>query len=319
MERYNGRERTRYMILKDNYNFIGSDLRKIRESKGISRKEIAEKVYVSEETIRRIEKGENDPRLSTLIPICNCLGIELEDIINSSGFEYNNLLSLRKEINYHLNNSSIDKARLLISDLDDINIKSDLDFEKEFQATKHYFKGILALKSTKTICISLVEFEEALSSFENRFTINRFKNYKYDSFSLRILLALALAEQKFGNYQLYEDINLEISKYLRYSLEDYFLFSYNVGVYYYRAGKIIESLDLCNTAVNNAKKLKEVPYLNMVYYLKGVNHLSLNQLEEAKLSFNYCLALTNIFSEQPLAEKIKLQIDNLLVNYKQYL
>ena len=29
------------MILKDNYNFIGSDLRKIRESKGISRKEIA--------------------------------------------------------------------------------------------------------------------------------------------------------------------------------------------------------------------------------------------------------------------------------------
>lgn len=304
------------MILKDDYKFIGSDLRKIRESKGISRREISEKVYISEETIRRIEKGENDPRLSTLIPICNCLGIEIEDIINSSGFEYNNLLSFRREINYHLNNSSIEKARLLISNLNDIKIKSNLDFEREFNATKHYFNGILDLKSTRTVGSSLVEFEQALSSLENRFTINRFKNYKYDNFSLRILLALSLAEQKFGNYQLYEDINLEISKYLKSSLDEYFLFSYNVGVYYYRVGKIIESLDLCNTAVNKAKKLKEVPYLNMVYYLKGVNHLSLNQLEEAKLSFNYCLALTNIFSEKILADKIENQIDNLLLNYR---
>lgn len=304
------------MILKDDYKFIGSDLRKIRESKGISRREISEKVYISEETIRRIEKGENDPRLSTLIPICNCLGIEIEDIINSSGFEYNNLLSFRREINYHLNNSSIEKARLLISNLNDIKIKSNLDFEREFNATKHYFNGILDLKSTRTVGSSLVEFEQALSSLENRFTINRFKNYKYDNFSLRILLALSLAEQKFGNYQLYEDINLEISKYLKSSLDEYFLFSYNVGVYYYRVGKIIESLDLCNTAVNKAKKLKEVPYLNMVYYLKGVNHLSLNQLEEAKLSFNYCLALTNIFSEKILGDKIENQIDNLLLNYR---
>ena len=68
------------MILKDDYKFIGPDLRKIRESKGISRREISEKVYISEETIRRIEKGENDPRLSTLIPICNCLGIEIDKL-----------------------------------------------------------------------------------------------------------------------------------------------------------------------------------------------------------------------------------------------
>ena len=53
------------MNLKDNYKFMGSDLRKIREAKGITRKEISEEMNTSEETIRRIEKGENDPRLST--------------------------------------------------------------------------------------------------------------------------------------------------------------------------------------------------------------------------------------------------------------
>ena len=44
------------MNLKDNYKFMGSDLRKIREAKGITRKEISEEMNTSEETIRRIEK-----------------------------------------------------------------------------------------------------------------------------------------------------------------------------------------------------------------------------------------------------------------------
>ncbi|WP_394022680.1 helix-turn-helix domain-containing protein [Anaerococcus martiniensis] len=70
------------MIIDNDYSFIGSDIRKIREAKGITRKEIAENMYVSEETIRRIEKGENDPRISTLVPICNYIGIDIKDLIN---------------------------------------------------------------------------------------------------------------------------------------------------------------------------------------------------------------------------------------------
>ena len=106
------------MIIQNDYSFIGSDIRKIRESKGITRKEIAEKMFISEETIRRIEKGDNDPRISTLVPICNYIGLDLKDIINHEVNEYNNLLSLRKEINYLLNNSSVEKAKDLINKLD---------------------------------------------------------------------------------------------------------------------------------------------------------------------------------------------------------
>lgn len=100
------------MIVNNNYSFIGSDLRKMRESRRITRKEIAEKMYISEETIRRIEKGENDPRLSTLIPICNYLDIDLEDVINGKNFDYKNLLKIRKEIADLLNNSSIKKLQV---------------------------------------------------------------------------------------------------------------------------------------------------------------------------------------------------------------
>lgn len=301
------------MNLKDNYKFMGSDLRKIREAKGITRKEISEEMNTSEETIRRIEKGENDPRLSTIIPICNYLGVELSEVINNSGFEYHNLQALRKEINYLLNNSSLDEAADLINNMDAIKTKPDLKFEKEFAATKHYFNGLLYLKKNQFATYSIIELQRSFTSLDARFKVNSFKNYKYDEFSLRILLALALAEQKNGNTELYRDIMDEIRSNLNSGSEDYFLYCYNIATYYYRMGDPEKSLKLCNEAILNARKVNRAPYLNMIYYLKGFNHIYFRQMEEARMCFNYSITLTNIFSEKIMADKLSQQIDDLLL------
>lgn len=301
------------MNLKDNYKFMGSDLRKIREAKGITRKEISEEMNTSEETIRRIEKGENDPRLSTIVPICNYLGVDLSEVINNSGFEYHNLQALRKEINYLLNNSSLDEAADLINNMDGIKTKPDLKFEKEFAATKHYFNGLLYLKKNQFATYSIIELQRSFTSLDARFKVNSFKNYKYDEFSLRILLALALAEQKNGNTELYRDIMDEIRSNLNSGSEDYFLYCYNIATYYYRMGDPEKSLKLCNEAILNAKKVNRAPYLNMIYYLKGFNHIYFRQMEEARTCFNYSITLTNIFSEKIMADKLSQQIDDLLL------
>lgn len=301
------------MNLKDNYKFMGSDLRKIREAKGITRKEISEEMNTSEETIRRIEKGENDPRLSTIVPICNYLGVDLSEVINNSGFEYHNLQALRKEINYLLNNSSLDEAADLINNMDAIKTKPDLKFEKEFAATKHYFNGLLYLKKNQFATYSIIELQRSFTSLDARFKVNSFKNYKYDEFSLRILLALALAEQKNGNTELYRDIMDEIRSNLNSGSEDYFLYCYNIATYYYRMGDPEKSLKLCNEAILNAKKVNRAPYLNMIYYLKGFNHIYFRQMEEARMCFNYSITLTNIFSEKIMADKLSQQIDDLLL------
>ncbi|MDU2599026.1 helix-turn-helix transcriptional regulator [Anaerococcus sp.] len=304
------------MIIQNDYSFIGSDIRKIRESKGITRKEIAEKMFISEETIRRIEKGDNDPRISTLVPICNYIGLDLKDIINHEVNEYNNLLSLRKEINYLLNNSSVEKAKDLINKLDSIDAKSNINFEKELYATKHYFNGILSLEDGQKKNNPSEELEVALSDINSRFKVNKFKDYKYDEFSLRILLALSISEYKKGNMDLYRDIMMEISKYLDPELENYFILCYNVAIFYFRAGKHQESLKVCDIAICNAKKVKETYCLNMIYYIKGINHLNLEQIKEARESFNYCLALTNIFSEDKLAKSLSIQVEKAMSGYK---
>ena len=248
-----------------------------------------------------------------LVPICNYLGVDLSEVINNSGFEYHNLQALRKEINYLLNNSSLDEAADLINNMDGIKTKPDLKFEKEFAATKHYFNGLLYLKKNQFATYSIIELQRSFTSLDARFKVNSFKNYKYDEFSLRILLALALAEQKNGNTELYRDIMDEIRLNLNSGSEDYFLYCYNIATYYYRMGDPEKSLKLCNEAILNAKKVNRAPYLNMIYYLKGFNHIYFRQMEEARMCFNYSITLTNIFSEKIMADKLSQQIDNLLL------
>lgn len=300
------------MIINNDYSFIGTDLRKIRESKGISRKEIAEKMYISEETIRRIEKGDNDPRLSTLVPICNYLDIDLKEVINGKEFDYNNLLKLRKEINDLLNNSSIEKAKDLIKSLDDFHFNTNVYYEKELFATRHYYNGLLGMIKHEKDNNPSEDLEVALSDMNSKFKIKKFKDYKYDNFSLRVLLALSLNEYRKGNFDLYKNIMLELKEYLNISLDNYFVFSYNIAIYYFRVGNYRESLLICNQAIDNARKVKDVSYLNMLYYIKGVNHFYLKQLNEAKYSFNYCLTLTNLFSAKSLSNSLSNQIDTLL-------
>lgn len=301
------------MIIDNDYSFIGSDIRKIRESKGITRKEIAENMYVSEETIRRIEKGENDPRISTLVPICNYIGIDIKDLINDREFEYNNLLSLRKEIGDLLNNASIDKAKILIRSLDDLDFSKNLAHEKELYATKHYFNGLLDIKNNKEGSNPSNQLENALSDLNSKFKINRFKNYKYDEFSLRILLALALNEYNKGNFELYKDIMTEMARYINSNTENYFVFCYNLEVFYTRIGKYDQSLNICQQAIGAARIVKETTYLNMLYYAKGINHLSLHEYEKAKESFDYCKVLTNIFASDTIKSSLSDQIDSLLI------
>lgn len=160
------------------------------------------------------------------------------------------------------------------------------------------------------------ELEQAMADMNPKFKVNKFKDYKYDVFSLRILLALAINEYKKGNFELYRDMMFEIEGYLDPNIENYYIFAYNVATTYLRTGNNKESLKICDIAIANAKSIKETYYLNMIYYLKGVNHIGMEQIREAKESFNYSLALTNIFSENTLYESISKQVDIMLNNHR---
>lgn len=56
---------------------LGADIRQAREARGISASELSEKASVSRLTLRELETGTGNPRLSTLLAVCHVLDLDL--------------------------------------------------------------------------------------------------------------------------------------------------------------------------------------------------------------------------------------------------
>jgi transcriptional regulator with XRE-family HTH domain len=99
---------------------INEKIRLIRETKGLTQEQVAEKLGVSPTAYGDIERGDNDPKLSKLQKICEILEIPLADLIDLSdkGTLNINFNKQGKHYNVYLGSSNTElKEQLLINEL----------------------------------------------------------------------------------------------------------------------------------------------------------------------------------------------------------
>lgn len=58
-----------------------TNLRKIREERGLSQTELAEGVQISQTAIARYESGEQNPRVEVLIRLANFLHVRTDELL----------------------------------------------------------------------------------------------------------------------------------------------------------------------------------------------------------------------------------------------
>ncbi|MFD0767148.1 helix-turn-helix domain-containing protein [Mucilaginibacter lutimaris] len=63
------------------YQTIGRNVRILRELKGWTQQELANRCSVNAEQISRIENARRDYMFSTLLEVCDALGVTIEEII----------------------------------------------------------------------------------------------------------------------------------------------------------------------------------------------------------------------------------------------
>ena len=63
---------------------IGAKIRQLREQRGFTRMELADKMYVSVQTVYRWEAGERMPDVVTLMEIARILGVDMDEITGIS-------------------------------------------------------------------------------------------------------------------------------------------------------------------------------------------------------------------------------------------
>lgn len=272
-----------------NNDHIGKRIRKIREENNITRKELSERTYISEETIRRIEKEDNDPRISTLNSICRYLNVDLEYLLNEDKENNLKLIEYRKKIKYLLRSGDIRKAYLLVENLENLGL-----LENQINASKHYYKGIINLNDNLNLQGSLNEFYKAFKYIYPNFTLENYKEFSYNNFSLKILLGLAISELRLGRIKLFGLLISYIFDNVDLSNEDYHIYAYYLALYYYKKGNFLTSLSICNISILKSTYINKLFFLNMIYSLKGLVLYELKYYKLAQTNFKKALLLAEI-------------------------
>jgi transcriptional regulator with XRE-family HTH domain len=108
---------------------IGDKIKKVRETKGLSQKEVALSLKMDPAQYSRIENGKTDPSFSSIEKIAKALGVELSDLFKAE--------EVFKDVN------SYDKSLL-----EKLSLIEKLE-EKEKQAFFSIMDALLAKKKLK--------------------------------------------------------------------------------------------------------------------------------------------------------------------------
>lgn len=76
---------------------IGEKIKKVREEKGLSQKEVAINLSMNPSQYSKIENGKVDPQFSSIEKIANALGVSIADIVNSENV-FSDIDSLNKSV-----------------------------------------------------------------------------------------------------------------------------------------------------------------------------------------------------------------------------
>lgn len=68
---------------KNKNSIVGKNIRYLRESYGMTQKELANKIYKSESTVRMWELGNSEPDIETLIMLSKLFEVKIDDLINA--------------------------------------------------------------------------------------------------------------------------------------------------------------------------------------------------------------------------------------------
>ena len=92
---------------------IGSFLKELRNEKGMTQEELAEKFYVSRRTVARWEAGSNLPDLSILVELAGFYDVELREILDGKRTEMKMNKELEQTVLKAAEYSNEDKQKMM--------------------------------------------------------------------------------------------------------------------------------------------------------------------------------------------------------------
>ena len=295
-----------------NLFLFGERLKNIREKLGLTQKQVVDMALIDERTLRRMELGKVIPKLETLEALSVIYKTDLVSaIIESRITDYSMLLQTQRNIDLKLINeemSNFDNELKLIDKLLE-NIENEY-YKILITQFKFFLYGIRYYKN-KEYQSALNMYINAIKQTLNDFSLDNYKEYSFSLMEIRILMNIALVEDKCEQDEKYEGILKFCVNQCDENNEIYPRICHNLAGVYRKKEEYSRALLYDNKGIEICKKNMFADTLAVLYYGKAFAEYRLEKTEYKK-SLDLSLQLCKIFEQIELMKQIIVNCEDVL-------
>ena len=295
-----------------NLFLFGKRLKDIREKLGLTQKQVVDMALMDERTLRRMERGKVIPKLETLEALSVIYKTDLVSaIIESRITDYSMLLQTQRNIDLKLINeemSNFDNELKLIDKLLE-NIENEY-YKILITQFKFFLYGIRYYKN-KEYQNAMDMYINAIKQTLNDFSLDNYKEYSFSLMEIRILMNIALVEDKCEQDEKYEGILKFCVNQCDENNEIYPRICHNLAGVYRKKEEYSRALFYDNKGIEICKKNMFADTLAVLYYGKAFVEYRLEKTEYKK-SLDLSLQLCKIFEQIELMKQIIVNCEDVL-------
>ena len=295
-----------------NLFLFGKRLKDIREKLGLTQKQVVDMALIDERTLRRMERGKVIPKLETLEALSVIYKTDLVSaIIESRITDYSMLLQTQRNIDLKLINeemSNFDNELKLIDKLLE-NIENEY-YKILITQFKFFLYGIRYYKN-KEYQNAIDMYINAIKQTLNDFSLDNYKEYSFSLMEIRILMNIALVEDKCEQDEKYEEILKFCINQCDENNEIYPRICHNLAGVYRKKEEYSRALFYDNKGIEICKKNMFADTLAVLYYGKAFVEYRLEKTEYKK-SLDLSLQLCKIFEQIELMKQIIVNCEDVL-------
>lgn len=298
--------------MPSDYEYIGSEIKRIRKSKGLSQKDLAKIADISEESIRRIENNYNNPRFDNLDDILNALGIDFEiTLMNEKGSSRE---TIKNKINKIDRNFSNTDYQTLIEDIEELEVL--------YVSLPNRYNNILNqyILYYKAIYENEVKYEdekckdyliEALKVKDSE--VNPLSYIPTSDIEIRIMTKLSEFYVNTGSINNASKILDNLLENLVPYNPNYINLLYNQARFFYMTSSYKEVVDISHKALKLSSATNNYNRMILIYYILGISKYKLGLLDYLE-DIDKALKLCDLMIKKELKSSIIKSVNHITKN-----
>ncbi len=283
---------------------FGKKLREIRKKMGFTQHQVAARVHVNEDTLRRIENGENVPRVDTLELLSSMYRRDLLRLLTQCRIEdadyfHSFMLRVERKMDEH--------SYSFLEEIKELNRwihHSHSPYEKKKLRQLHDLLSALDDdKAEREPDSAIALLVEGIQQTIPDFSMEEYERFNYTSGELRLLMNIAFIENYKKNKEKYLQLLRFCFKQMPSTSEWFPKIAYNLALAYWRHSDYPQATKYLKAALRSTVESRSFQGLPLMYYLKGCIEFSTKN-QNYPNSFQTSLLLCDIYKQKELKEKI---------------